>query len=226
MSKRGSGQQANFTAKSVIGASGEEIDLSDNPLRYGGMDSSLVGKNREVIEQFEDVRWKNKIEFARYIDSEGRVIEERRGGSGSVKSSFYAATTATVMTHNHPRSKKDEGCLGGTFSSADLSNFARFNQTTYRATAAEGTYSISKAKNFNENGFTSFVSKEYGKSNRSYSEKMKSLGNQYRSGNIAYSDYLKSANRAFNAHVVEMHNSLIAGQKQYGYTYTLERRTK
>lgn len=226
LSKRGSGQQTNFAAKSVIGANGEEIDLSDYPLRYGGMDSSLVGRNREVIEQFEDARWRNKIEFARYVDENGKVIEDNRGGKGSVKSSLYAARTGAVMSHNHPRSEREKGCLGGTFSSADLDGFARYNQHTYRATAAEGTYSISKTKSFNKNSFTAYVSKEYGKSDRAYSSKMKSLGDQYRSGNITYSDYVKSAHKAFNAHVIEMHNSLLAGQKQYGYTYTLERRTK
>lgn len=226
MSKRGSGQQTNFTAKSVIGANGEEIDLSDYPLRYGGMDGNLAGKSREAVEQFEDARWKNKIEFSRFVDAEGNVIEDNRGGTGSVKASFNARLTADVMTHNHPRQQKEKGCLGGTFSTGDLNNFARFNQTTYRATAAEGTYSISKTKSFNKSSFAAYVARENKKNYNTYKVAMDSLGKKYRDGSLVYSDYLTKAHNAFNAYLVDEHNSLIAGQKEHGYTYTLERRKK
>lgn len=226
MSKRGSGQQTGFIAKSALGASGEEIDLSDYPLRYGEIDGNLVGKPRETIEQFEDARWKNKIEFSRFVDSEGNVIEDNRGGTGSVKASYNARLTADVMTHNHPRQKNEKGCLGGTFSTGDLNNFARFNQTTYRATASEGTYSISKTKSFNKNSFASYVARENKKNYSAYKDAIASLGKKYRDGALVYSDYVTKAHKAFNAYLVDEHNSLIAGQKEHGYTYTLERRKK
>ena len=43
-------------------------------------------------------------------------------------------------------------------------------------------------------------------------------------GKVSYSDYMKKANNNFNNYLVEVHNGMLAGQKQYGYNYTLEER--
>ena len=77
----------------------DTIDLSDSPLTYGGKDKGLSGNVRKAIEQFEDKRWRNKIEFSRFVDELGNVVEERRGGQGSVgvtdKAIRAAITTKT-----------------------------------------------------------------------------------------------------------------------------------
>ena len=227
MGGRGSDFSRSATlAVSAVGADGTNIDLSGSPLRYGGKDPNLTGAVRKTIEEFENKRWANKIEFSRFVDAQGNVIEENRGGKGSVKATYQARMTAEAMSHNHPRSGAESGLLGGTFSTGDLDNFVRYNQTTYRATAAEGTYSISKLSGFNKQGFQSYYTSENSKNRSVYNSTMKSLDSAYRSGSIKYSEYRTEANKAFNTFLVAEHNSLRAGQKLYGYHYTLERRSK
>lgn len=211
---------------SAVGADGTNIDLSGSPLHYGESDPSLTGEARTTIEDFEHKRWKNKIEYSRFIDANGNIVEDNKGGKGSVKASLHARMTADVMSHNHPRSGEDAGLLGGTFSTADLNNFARFNQTTYRATAAEGTYSISKLSGFDKSGFSQYVKSENSKNYAVYKSSMTTINNSYQSGDLKYSDYVSAAHKAFNTYLVAEHNSLRSGQKLYGYHYTLERRSK
>lgn len=213
-------------AVSVAGADGTGIDLSGSPLHYGGTDTALTGKVRTAIEEFEAKRWKNKIEYSRFVDANGNVIEENRGGKSSVRASLNARMAAQAMSHNHPRSGSESGLLGGTFSISDLNNFVRFGQTTYRAVAAEGTYSISKLKGFDSKSFKQYYTSESAKNNSAYKITMSSLNSSYRAKNISYADYRAAANKAFNTYLVAEHNSLRAGQKLYGYNYTLERRSK
>lgn len=139
---------------------------------------------------------------------------------------LHARMSAEAMTHNHPRTGNESGLLGGTFSTSDLNNFVRFSQTTYRATAAEGTYSISKLKGFDSRNFKQYYTSESAKNRGAYSTTMTSLNSSYRSGSMSYDDYRAEAHRAFNTYLVAEHNSLRAGQKLYGYHYTLERRSK
>lgn len=213
-------------AVSAVGADGTNIDLSGSPLHYGAADPNLTGKARATVEEFENKRWKNKIEYSRFVDANGNVIEDNKGGKGSVKASLQARMAAAAMTHNHPRSGAEAGLLGGTFSTADLNNFARFSQTTYRATAAEGTYSISKLKGFDKSGFSQYVAAENGKNRAAYKSTMAALKSAYQSGSMKYSDCVTASHKAFNTYLVAEHNSLRAGQKLYGYHYTLERRSK
>ena len=212
-------------AVSAVGADGTNIDLSSSPLHYGGPDPNLTGEARTTIEDFEGRRWKNKIEFSRFIDADGNIVEDNRGGKGSVKASLNARLTADIMSHNHPRSGSEAGLLGGTFSTADLNNFAQYNQTTYRATAAEGTYSISKLEGFDKSGFSQYVKSENSKNHAAYESTMTTLNSSYQAGNLKYSDYASAAHKAFNTYLVAEHNSWRAGQKLYGYHYTLERRS-
>lgn len=213
-------------AVSATGADGTSIDLSGSPLHYGGKDPNLTGAVRTAIEEFENKRWKNKIEYSRFVDANGSVIEENRGGKGSVRATLHARMSAEAMTHNHPRTGDESGLLGGTFSTSDLNNFVRFSQTTYRATAAEGTYSISKLKGFDSRNFKQYYTSESAKNRGAYSTTMTNLNSSYRSGSMSYDDYRAEAHRAFNTYLVAEHNSLRAGQKLYGYHYTLERRSK
>lgn len=221
--------------KSVRGSDGNPIDLNDSPLRYSSDDSSVAGNVRTVIDAFEKARVKNKIEFARIVDANGNIIEERRGGSGSVRSSVRALNNGDTFSHNHPR---EGGMLGGTFSTADLNNFANYGVRVYRAAAPEGTYSISKGRNFDSAGLKRYYAAEHAAAQRQYRSDVRALGNKYsevtkayRAGTAtraeadrAYKDYQAGAAKAFNKWLVSNHNALIAGQRQYGYTYSLERR--
>lgn len=213
-------------AVSVTGADGTSIDLSGSPLHYGDADPNLLGAVRAAIEAFENKRWANKIEFSCFVDAQGKVIENNRGGKGSVGATLLARSTAEAMTHNHPRSGRESDCLGGTFSTADISNFVRFRQNTYRATAAEGTYSISKLKDFDGPGLNSYYTAENARNRSTYHATANALAASCKAGSITYTEYRTELSKAFNAYLVAEHNSLRAGQKFYGYQYTLERRSK
>lgn len=130
------------------------------------------------------------------------------------------------------------GMLGGTFSTADLNNFANYGVRVYRAAAPEGTYSISKGRNFDSSGLKRYYAAEHAAAQRQYRADVRALGNKYsevtkayRAGTAtraeadrAYKDYQAGAAKAANKWLVANHNALIAGQRQYGYTYSLERR--
>ena len=210
-----------FKVKKVTLNDGGTIELG-SPLIYGGKDPALSGDIRSKIEDWEAKRRKNKIEYATILDENGNVVSESRGGKGSVKTSLSARMTEnSVFSHNHPREEGD--VLSGTFSDADLRNFARFNQTTYRATGKEGTYSISKSSNFDAEGFTKFVNKTESQHMSTYRSKHKELTSDYVNGKITYSETVSKQRKLFNEYLVNSHNSLLENQKTYGYTYTLEK---
>ena len=200
----------------------EAIDLSSSPLTYGDNDAALTGAARKSVEAFEDKRHKAKIEYSELIMDDGTVIESNKGGRGSVRASLEARSKADVLTHNHPR---EEGILGGTFSDADLQNFGKFHQTTYRATTKEGTYSISKGKNFDGKGLVSAYKSYMRTNDRNLSHAMKNLRSDFMSGKLNPAEFTSANKSAFNKSLVKLHNWLSENQANYGYTYTLERRT-
>lgn len=226
---------ANGSATRLTGTDGKPIDLTGTPLRYGSEDKALTGGARSTIEAFEKARYKNKIEFSRFVDADGNVIEDNRGGRGSVGATLRARSTAHAMSHNHPRS---DGMLGGTFSTGDINNFTRFAQQTYRATAPEGTYSISRGKKFDAAGLQAYYTRASKEARAKYESAVKQANAEYKSvssayargnatydqANTAYQKAREAGVKAFNTMLVENHNALRAGQKKYGYTYTLERR--
>lgn len=232
MGRGRSGSTAGVTK--LTGTDGKPIYL-DTPLVYGGDDTALSGTIRSVIEDFESKRYRNKVEFARVVDENGRVIEERRGGRGSVGISVRAANAGKVLSHNHPRSG---GLLGGTFSVEDISGFVRADLSIYRATAAEGTYSIAKGRNFNFHGLLEYYKQAHKENFAKYQEATKdsndsynAVSKAYRKGEKTYAEVMTAYdkavevnNKAFNQFLVANHNALRDGQKKYGYTYTLERR--
>lgn len=193
----------------------------DGTLVYGANDSALNQKQRINIEAFEDKRVKGKIEWAYAVDKDGNPIgNEIRGGKGSVQvPRAYHNTDGAVFTHIHPR---EDGILGGTFSSADLRNFAKYGNTTVRAKAKEGTYSITKGKNFDKSGFLTFSSSVDSKTYKEYKSTYANILKDYNSGKIGYDVATKQQSKAFNTMLVNLHNEYLAGQKTYGYTYTLE----
>ena len=227
MGGRGSSySRSSDIAITAVGSDGKDIDLSGSPLHYGNKDPNLSGKVRKSIEEFENKRYNNKIEFSRFVDANGNVIEDNRGGKGSVRASFYAHQNAEAMSHNHPRSGMAVGALGGTFSDGDLNNFVKFNQSPYRATASEGTYSISKLKGFDSKGFKQYYTREYSKNRSAFKQTVSGLNKSYKSGGMSWDDYHANYVKSFNSYLVSLHNSLRSGQKLYGYHYTLERRSR
>ena len=226
MAKAGSKGGGHGGGATVVKFGEEERDLKETPLKFGEKDPALAGASRKTVEDWENKRYKNKIEFSQFSMDDGSVYEENKGARNHVGATPGARRTADVLTHNHPRyGYGEEGYLSGTFSNGDgdLDNFCRFNQRTYRATGKEGTYSISKGKNFD-----SKLAGEYGKAMRSheaeYDATMSNLRKQLKSNQITYTEQSAMAKKAFNKWMVQNHNWLLANQKTYGYNYTLERR--
>lgn len=201
---------------------GSKIEF-DGELIFGGDDKAVPQAVRKNLDDWENKRYKAKIEYAMSYYPDGTPIgAEMRGGKGSVRTPYsYHATDGATFTHNHPRG---DGMLGGTFSNADLYNFTIGGNTTSRATAKEGTYSISKGKNFDAKGFTSYYKNERTKVRQSYESEVNKLGKSYKNSEISYDDYVLKAGKSFNTYLVQQHEVLRKGQKQYGYTYTLEKR--
>lgn len=198
------------------------IDLSNNPLVYGGDDPGVSGSARAAVVAWENKRVANKLEYNISVDQDGNPLhKEVRGGKGSVRVPVIGLSEGAIHTHIHPRD--DEGLLGGTFSDADLRNFANHGVATYRARAKEGAYSISKTENFNKNGFNSYVQQINNKHRAELNTNLQNVAKRYSDKSYTYDQYSKAYNDAFNSFLVNVHNDLLAGQKQYGYSYTLER---
>lgn len=205
---------------SIPNGRGGTIEL-DSPLTYGEKDAALTGKERATIEAWEDKRRKNKIEYALLLDENGDVVAENKGGRGSVRSTLYQLNQTKTFTHNHPR--EQESLLGGTFSDSDLINFANNTKnTTKRATAKEGTYSITKTSGFDSTGFRSFVKESTGANLKEYKDAVKQTASNYKNKSISLDDYYKANDKAFNNMLLKCHNDLLNNQKKYGYNYTLE----
>lgn len=209
------------TAKGeLILPNGSKIEF-DGDLKYGKKDPTLTPEARKSIEAWETKRGTAKIEYAYSVYEDGTPVgQECKGGKGSVRSPITYKGEGTTFTHIHPRG---DGMLGGTFSEADMRNFARNKGKTTRAKAKEGTYSISKTGNFDMQGFSSYVSKANKDFSTTYRSKVKALGKDFQSGKISYDEYVKGNAKAFNTALVNLHNTYSKGQKTYGYTYTLEK---
>ena len=228
-SKAGKGSSASKTTISGVTSvtiGDITIDLSDTPLVYGDNDSGVSGNARAAVEAWEEKRGKNKIEYNISFDQNGNAVgDEVRGGKTSVKVPISGLQAGMIHTHIHPRGGEDEkGLLGGTFSDKDLRNFAGFPLSTYRAKAGEGTYSITKGSNFDKQGFKAYVSDTYSKHDAVLSSAMKQVRENFKNSGYNWDQYNKDFNKAFNTFLVAVHNDLLAGQKKYGYNYTLERR--
>lgn len=214
---------------------GSKIDLTEFPLEYG-QPETLSFKERATVDAFETKRYKAKVEYGTLITVDGQQLIEKRGGKGSVSLLSRLYAQASVMSHNHPRS--DAGLLGGTFSPEDLNTFGSTRISTMRATASEGTYSITKTGTFDAPGLRQYYNSQQAQIQRTYAAKTAGAAAAYRStvadyqaGRVpysavenAYKTYRQTANYEFNRKLVSLHNALVAGQSQYGYTYTLERR--
>ena len=196
----------------------------DGDLNFGAKDPNLSPAVRQRVEAWEAKRVNNKIEYAYSVDEDGNPLGEARGGKTSVTSPHYFHDTeGATFTHNHPR-EEGSGYLGGTFSQADMENFAKFGNTTERAAAKEGTYSVSKGANFNQSGFLSYVTQASNNFQREASSAENRLRTQVAMRMMTWEQYNIESTRAFNTALVNLHNAYSAGQSRYGYTYTLEQR--
>ena len=203
---------------------GSKVEF-DGELHYGKNDSTLSPAVRKEIEGWENKRRKAKIEYAYSVNPDGTPIgAECKGGRGSVRTPWaYHNTQDATFTHIHPRGKGEEAYLGGTFSLQDLQNWATNANKTERAAAKEGTYSISKGKNFDEKGFLAMARKADSDFQSKYKAEIKGLNAKYREGKLEYGEYAKSYSKAFNTGLVQLHETYRQNQSKYGYEYTLEK---
>lgn len=197
----------------------------DGDLNYGKKDSTLSPAVRKEIETWENKRRKRKVEYAYSVNPDGTPIgPEIKGSKGSVITPYaYHNTPDATFTHIHPRGKGQEGYLGGTFSFADLINFASKANKTERAAAKEGTYSISKTKKFDKDGFMRLAKAADDEFRLSYRAEMKLLNAQYKSSpSMKYSEYSQRAAKVANNALIKLHETYRQNQSKYGYKYTLE----
>ena len=192
-----------------------------SPLVYGTKDAAVSDTIRPLVDNFETSKKQSKIEYSYCVDANGNVIETRRGGTTGVRVSNYAANKAEVISHNHPRGA-NEYVLGGTFSDADISFFCKNKVQTFRASAAEGTYSITKSSTFNGRAFNSFVQSTYRALEKTSNQATKAITRDYNNGLINHRTAKRRTERSFNQMLIGMHNALLSNQGTYGYTYTLE----
>lgn len=228
----GNGGQGYDVATSVQTQEGKTVDLQNMPLRYGKPDPAVTDAQRQAVEVFEQKRKSAKVEYAYGVDDKGRAwAPEKRGGKSSVRTPAAYWMPDGVFTHNHPRTGKEAGLLGGTFSvgtghrDGDISTFIANPVRTIRASAAEGTYSMSKGPGFDGRGLLAYARQAESDARKAYKARCDDAFAQYRSGAISGKAYHEACDRAFNALLVSKHNAFIAGQSQYGYTYVLERRS-
>lgn len=219
--KRGGAGGKDFVKGELKLPDGSKIEF-DGELHYDGDDGNMTGATRQAITTWENKRRKAKIEYAYATDANGNPIgKEIRGGKGSVRTPIqYHATNGGTFTHIHPRS---DGMLGGTFSDADLRNFANYSQKTFRAAAKEGTYSISKGANFKPTEFKRHVAQAQRDFKAAYQKRANAVYADYKAHKITYDQYKLLNAKAFNTSLIELHEAYRSKQKDYGYTYTLER---
>ena len=150
----GRGNRTLSTLKDGAVFNGDKIDF-DGDLVYTKNDGSLNKTQRPLVEAWETKRSTNKVEYANAFGYQGSEYGEIRGGRNGVSTpAYYTANKGSVFTHIHPRGN---GELGGTFSSTDIRTWSNGNGATIRAVAKEGTYSITKGKNFNARGLIQFA---------------------------------------------------------------------
>ena len=196
----------------------------DGDLNYGKKDSTLSPAVRKEIETWENKRRKNKVEYAYSVNPDGTPIgPEIKGGRGSVRTPYaYHNTPDATFTHIHPRGRGQEGYLGGTFSLADLRNWASKANKTGRAAAKEGTYSISKTKKFDAKGFMAMAKKADADFDSSYNSAVKALNAKYHNRTISAAEWVQGSAKAFNTALIKLHETYRQNQNKYGYEYTLE----
>lgn len=217
----GRGRTIISTAKDGL-AIGNDVIEFDGDLNYTRDDSSINQVQRAFLDTWETKRQNAKVEYANAVGYQGSEYGEIRGGKNGAKlPAYYTANKGSILTHIHPRG---QGGLGGTFSEQDIRTWGYNNGQTIRAVAKEGTYSISKGKNFDGSGLYKFVASQYNKYNKQMKTTHNNLQSQVNSGKMSVSQAQKQLTKQFNSVLVSMHNDFLNNQSVYGYNYYLERR--
>lgn len=217
----GRGRTVISSVKGSLQLGNENIEF-DGELKYTKKDGTVNKIQRPILEAWESKRATMKVEWANSIGYNGGVYGEIRGKKGYVATPrYYQDKKGVAFTHIHPR---EDGALGGTFSIGDIENWAPLQGQTKRAVAKEGTYSISKGKNFNANGLTSFYKQLDKTVESNYRSAVNQINNDYKNGKITYNQAIARSNKVFNNSLIERHNALLNNQKTYGYNYYLEKR--
>lgn len=226
-SKARSGRASNSPASvsSVKVQNGNTITL-EKPLQYGVKDNNIPDPARLFLESWEKSQDQASIEHIILTDDAGNVIATSAGTSQNAAVTFTnrQALLITTLSHNHPR---QGDLMGGTFSTDDIKAFTGRgtpNLRTLRATASEGTYSISKGANFNNTAFRNGIIRELDKVKTNYNHaKSKAFKNYLNSaGKMTWAQFQAKEQELFNGYLVRSHNVLIDNQSKYDYTYTLE----
>ena len=214
----GRGQRSN-NASGGITVGTDKIEFTGD-LRYYDNDSNFTQEQRTAIDTFENKRVKGKVEYGTAIASDGTVIGEKRGGKGSVSTPKWWERDGAIFSHIHPR---EEGLLGGTFSLGDINVFANGKYGTMRASAKEGTYSMSKLSNFDGEGLKQYARQLNVEMDRKADVAYKACAKAIKDG-TKYEDALKQYYKEINTAFTEWHDGYKAGESKYGYYYTLEKR--
>ena len=220
------GGSKHIAVSSVTVQNGRTLTLK-SPLVYDRNDKSLTKQARQAVETFEQNKKSAAVENVLFTDSNGNQIYTNIGGRNSVSHPAIIEGMATVMTHNHPRPGKYENVLGGTFSPEDIDVLGRHISTvkTIRATAAEGTYSMSIPPTVRHRTMRTMVA-DYRQYIQQIQGKYTAVNNakytDYTNGLCRYRDYKSQCNHSMNDMLIDLHNWLRNNQKKYGYTYTLE----
>lgn len=218
MGRGSSGATAGITK--LTGTDGKPITL-DKELRYGGTGSGL---NSSAID-----RIATDGEWTMAFNEDGNVVEIN-GKKIAVQPSTMRKSDVRSLDH----SAKD-GRLGGPLTVEEL---RRFDNKVLRATAPEGTYTLTKGPKFNDAGLQKYFSKASAAAQAKYDAAMKRAwqktisveadhkeGRATRAQVAAARRALKEAERkAYNTMLVEQHDALRSGQKKYGYAYSLVKR--
>lgn len=112
-----------------------------------------------TLRRIDELRFNNlEHEQLFVVDKEGFVLEGYDGKHSSVAFPTQRALEWKdhIVTHRHP------GELGGTFSFADLYNFATFGWSEQEASANEGRYNMRRTKNADGEGLIRQLKRDIG----------------------------------------------------------------
>lgn len=178
--------------------------------------------------------WKKRSAVTRLTGTDGKPID-------LVDTPLTYNATQRIRDATESKKKAhpgSDGKLGGTFSVGEINNYILFGQGVYSVTAPEGIYSFEETPKFDANGLQEYYRKASKTARIKYENAANLAHLDYMEARTAYADgeitkaQLESARRkakaaerkAYNTMLVEQHNALRAGQRKYGYSYSLEKR--
>ena len=178
--------------------------------------------------------WKNSSAVTKLIGTDGKAIDL----SDTPLSYRAAKRIYDAGKFDKKEHAGRDGKLGGTFSTGEINNYILFGQGAYSITAPEGIYRLEETAKFDANGLQTYYRKASKAARIKYENAANIAHLDYKLAEGAYSNgeiskaQLEKARRkakaaerkAYNAMLVEQHNALRAGQRKYGYVYSLEKK--